>query len=119
VTKCFGKHGFEPSKHHCSHAKVNFECRDQDSNLGYCGHNEPGYMNFIHVWSNVQFTSRIKALQYLWLIGLRRWFKAPFSLEAWVRIPTMQLLFFFIALALKWLHGFGLSHQQWLNGLGV
>ena len=30
-----------------------------------------------------------------WPSGLRRWFKAPVSSEAWVRIPPLPRLFFF------------------------
>ena len=31
-----------------------------------------------------------------WPSGLRRWFKAPVSSEAWVRIPPLPTFFFFL-----------------------
>ena len=30
----------------------------------------------------------------VWPSGLRRWFKAPVSSEAWVRIPPLPFFFF-------------------------
>ena len=36
-----------------------------------------------------------------WPSGLRRWFKAPVSTEAWVRIPPLPLLLDQYLLALK------------------
>ena len=40
-------------------------------------------------------TDTCNALSYMiaWPSGLRRWFKAPVSSEAWVRIPPLSLLF--------------------------
>ena len=36
------------------------------------------------------------AIEVAWPSGLRRWFKAPVSSEAWVRIPPLPYLFNYI-----------------------
>ena len=55
-----------------------------------------------------------------WPSGLRRWFKAPVSSEAWVRIPPLPSYFDSIR-HLQEILLYDLEHVQlrWLNGLGV
>ena len=58
-----------------------------------------------------------------WPSGLRRWFKAPVSSEAWVRIPPLPSCFdlsvLVIAPAICFAVLFRGPHIIWLNGLGV
>ena len=47
---------------------------------------------------------RVKASKVAWPSGLRRWFKAPVSSEAWVRIPPLPRTFKSHTLR-AWRHG--------------
>ena len=70
----------------------------------------------------------INSKKVAWPSGLRRWFKAPVSSEAWVRIPPLPTHFFcsfsqfvsFLTYARKRCRvPRVVSIYQWPNGLGV
>ena len=49
-------------------------------------------------------------IEVAWPSGLRRWFKAPVSSEAWVRIPPLPGFAFIVIFILTLLTG-----QEWLT----